>query len=102
MYKKVLKLINEVKKDYSNRTRFEAMLDEDLDMIMTHLREEMPKFSETDYSIFSYLIVGFDATTISRLLDISVNNIYAHKRRIRIRIEKYQPEHASQFLEILT
>ena len=102
MYKKVLKLINEVKKDYSNRARFEAMLDEDLDMIMTHLREEMPKFSETDYSIFSYLIVGFDATTISRLLDISVNNIYAHKRRIRIRIEKYQPEHASQFLEMLT
>ena len=102
MYKKVLKLINEVKKDYSNRTRFEAMLDEDLDIIMTHLREEMPKFSETDYSIFSYLIVGFDATTISRLLDISVNNIYAHKRRIRIRIEKYQPEHASQFLEMLT
>ena len=102
MYKKVLKLINEVKKDYSNRARFEAMLDEDLDMIMTHLREEMPKFSETDYSIFSYLVVGFDATTISRLLDISVNNIYAHKRRIRIRIEKYQPEHASQFLEMLT
>lgn len=102
MYKKVLKLINEVKKDYLNRARFEAMLDEDLDMIMTHLRKEMPKFSETDYSIFSYLIVGFDATTISRLLDISVNNIYAHKRRIRIRIEKYQPEHATQFLEMLT
>lgn len=102
MYKKVLKLMNEVKKDYSNRARFEAMLDEDLDMIMTRLRKEMPKFSETDFAIFSYLIVGFDATTISRLLDISVNNIYAHKRRIRIRIEERQPEHASQFFEILT
>ena len=101
MYKKVLKLINEVKKDYSNRTRFEAMLDEDLDMIMTRLRKEMPKFSETDYAIFSYLIVGFDATTISRLIDMTVNNIYAHKRRIRIRIEERQPEHASQFLEML-
>ena len=101
MYKKVLKLINEVKKDYSNRARFEAMLDEDLDMIMTHLREEMPKFSETDYSIFSYLVVGFDATTISRLLDISVNNIYVHKHRIRTRIEERHPEHASQFLEML-
>lgn len=102
MFKKVMNLINEVKNDTTNRTKFESMLDEDLDMIMTHLRKEMPKFSETDYSIFSYLIVGFDATTISRLLDISVNNIYAHKRRIRIRIEERQPEHASQFLEILT
>lgn len=101
MYKKVLKLINEVKKDYSNSARFEAMLDEDLDMIMTNLRKEMPKFSETDYSIFSYLVVGFDATTISRLLDISVNNIYVHKHRIRTRIEERHPEHASQFLEML-
>lgn len=102
IYRKVVKLINEVKTDYLNRVRFEAMLDEDLDMIMTNLRNEMPKFSETDYAIFSYLIVGFDATTISRLLEMSVNNVYAHKRRIRIRIEKCQPEHLSQFLEILT
>ena len=101
MYKKVVRLVNEVKKDYLNRARFEAMLDEDLDMIMTRLRNEMPKLSETDYSIYSYIIVGFDATTISRLLDISVNNIYAHKRRIRIKIENKQPEHVSQFLEMM-
>lgn len=101
MFKKVVELIKEVKSDSNNRAKFEAMLDEDLDMIMTHLRKEMPKFSEIDYSIFSYLIVGFDTTTISRLLDISINNIYAHKRRIRIRIEERQPEHAHQFLEML-
>ena len=78
------------------------MLDEDLDMIMTNLRKEMPKFSETDYSIFSYLIVGFDATTISSFIDMSVNNVYAHKRRIRIRLEERQPEHVSQFLEMMS
>ena len=101
MFKKVVTLIKEIKNDSTNRAKFEAMLDEDLDMIMTNLRKEMPKFSETDYSIFSYLIVGFDATTISRLLDISVNNIYVHKHRIRTRIEERHPEHASQFLEML-
>jgi tetratricopeptide (TPR) repeat protein len=101
MFKKVVTLIKEIKNDSTNRAKFEAMLDEDLDMIMTNLRKEMPKFSETDYSIFSYLVVGFDATTISRLLDISVNNIYVHKHRIRTRIEERQPEHASQFLEML-
>ena len=101
MFKKVVTLIKEIKNDSTNRAKFEAMLDEDLDMIMTNLRKEMPKFSETDYSIFSYLVVGFDATTISRLLDISVNNIYVHKHRIRTRIEERHPEHASQFLEML-
>lgn len=101
MFKKVVSLINEVKTDSLNRARFEAMLDKDLNMIMKRIRNEMPKLSELDYTIFSYLVIGFDATTISRLLDVSVNNIYAHKRRIRIRIQDYQPEHASQFLEML-
>ena len=101
MFKKVEALIREVNNDTENRVAFEAMLDGDLDMIMTHLRTEMPKFKEIDYSIFSYLVVGFDATTISRLLDIAVNNVYTRKRRIRIRIEEKNPEHASQFLEIL-
>lgn len=102
MFKKVEALINEVKNDSSNRIVFETMLDNDLDMIMTRLRTEMPKMKELDYAIFSYLIVGFDATTISRLLDMTVNNVYAHKRRIRIKIEEKQPEHANQFLEMMT
>ena len=102
MFKKVTSLINEVKNDSKNRKAFEAMLDNDLDGIMTNIRNEMPKLKELDYSIFSYLIIGFDATTISRLLDMSVNNIYAHKRRLRIKIEERNPEHAAQFLEILS
>lgn len=101
MFKKVTSLINEVKNDSKNRKAFEAMLDNDLNGIMTNIRNEMPKLKELDYSIFSYLIVGFDATTISRLLDMSVNNIYAHKRRLRIKIEERNPEHAAQFLEML-
>lgn len=101
MFKKVTSLINEVKNDSKNRKAFEAMLDNDLDGIMTNIRSEMPKLKELDYSIFSYLIIGFDATTISRLLDMSVNNIYAHKRRLRIKIEERNPEHATQFLEML-
>ena len=101
MFKKVTSLINEVKNDSKNRKAFEAMLDNDLDRIMTNIRSEMPKLKELDYSIFSYLIVGFDATTISRLLDESVNNIYARKRRLRMKIEERNPEHAAQFLEII-
>ena len=102
MFKKVTSLINEVKHDSKNRKAFEVMLDNDLDGIMTNIRSEMPKLKELDYSIFSYLIIGFDATTISRLLDMSVNNIYAHKRRLRIKIEERNPEHAAQFLEMLS
>lgn len=99
--RKVEALISEVRNDTANRLMFEAMLDKDLDMIMTHLRSEMPKLKEIDYAIFSYCVVGFDSTTISRLLDISINNVYARKRRIKVKIEEKSPEHASQFLEML-
>lgn len=56
MFKKVTSLINEVKNDSKNRKAFEAMLDNDLDGIMTNIRNEMPKLKELDYSILSYLI----------------------------------------------
>ena len=69
MYRKVVSLVNEIRNDEENRAKFEAMLDNDLDMIMTHIRTEMPKMKELDYAIFRYLIIGFDATTISRLLN---------------------------------
>ncbi len=102
IFKKVVALINEVKNDSENRIAFERMLDNDLDKIMTNIRAEMPKLKEIDIAIFAYLIIGFDATTISRLLEMSVNNVYAHKRRLRLKIEKQNPLHMNQFLEILT
>ena len=40
-------------------------------------------------------------SAISRLLDMSLNNVYAHKRRLRLKIEKKYPAHAQQFLEMM-
>ena len=61
----------------------------------------MPKCKESDVTLFSYLVVGFDATTISRLMNLSLNNVYAHKHRLRIKIEEKKPEHMQQFLEMI-
>ena len=102
MFKKVQALICDVQNDASNHLAIEKMLDEDLDMIMSNIRTEMPKLKEVDYCIFSYIIIGFDAVTISRLLDMTVNNVYARKHRLKIKIEEKQPEHMAQFLEILS
>ena len=42
---------------------------------------------EVYYIILSYIIIGFDATTISRLIDSSVNTVYIRKSRIKRMIE---------------
>lgn len=102
VYRKVVSLVDDFKNDYLNKEKFEAMLDEDLDGIMSNLRTELPKLKEMDCSIFSLLVIGFDVTTISHILDVSMNTIYIRKSRIRQYINNLSPAHQSQFLEILT
>lgn len=102
MYKRVWSLIEDVRNDKARREKFEKLLDDELNGIMSDLRTEMPKLNEQDYALFSFLISGFDMAAISRLLDMSLNNVYAHKRRLRLKIEKKQPPHAHQFLEMIS
>ena len=102
MYQKVMLMIDDIRNDKARRLKFESLLDSELDDIMTHFRNEMPKSKEWEVTMFSYLVAGFDSTTISRLLDMPLNNVYAYKRRLRLKIEEKNPEHASQFLEMIS
>lgn len=51
--------------------------------------------------VFGFLVIGFDVTTISNLLNITANTVYIRKSRIRRQIEELNPEHSAQFLEVL-
>lgn len=77
------------------------MLDEDLDNVMTNLRKEMPSLKTKDIAIFSLFAIGFDVTTISHLLNASMNTIYISKSRIKNQINEVNPLHKEQFLEVL-
>ena len=101
IYKKVVSLVDDFTNDYTNREKFEAMLNADLDNIMSNLRSEMPSLKEKDYVIFSFLVIGFDVTTISNLLNITANTVYIRKCRIRHQIEEHNPAHKSQFIEAI-
>ena len=101
IYKKVVSLVDDFTNDYTNREKFEAMLNADLDNIMSNLRSEMPSLKEKDYVIFSFLVIGFDVTTISNLLNITANTVYIRKCRIRHQIEEHDPAHKSQYIEAI-
>ena len=77
------------------------MLDEDLNGVMTALRREV-KMKEIDYIIFAYIALGFDATTISRLIDTSVNTVYIRKSRIKKLIEESDISFKDTFMVILS
>lgn len=101
MFNKVAKMVEEIRNDAFRKARFEAILNEELNDIMSNLRAEMPKLKENDITLFSYLVAGFNSTTISRLMDMSLNNVYAHKRRLRLKIEEKNPPHSADFLEMI-
>jgi len=84
VYNKVKDLIKDISGDMSGQRHFEQMIDRSLGGIMAHFREDFPSYTEEDYRFVSYLIVGFDATTISIILNMpSVAAVYMKKSRIK-------------------
>lgn len=101
IYKKVVSLVDEFTEDYTDRAKFESMLDEDLDNIITSLRTEMPSFKDKDFMIFSFLVIGFDVTTIANLLNITANTVYIRKSRMKKQIMEHNPLHKDQYIEAI-
>lgn len=101
MYSKVVSMVDELRFDMQDHSKLDEMLDEDLNGVMSSLRSEI-KMKEIDYIIFGYLAMGFDATTISRLMDASVNTVYIRKSRIKKHIEESNSGQKDTFLVIMS
>ena len=102
VYKKVVSLIDELRGEIENSEDFEAMLDADLDGIMTKLHTELPDLKKKDFSLFGYLVLGFDATIISHFMDCTVNTIYIRKSRLKKAIEESDADHKQLFMEVIS
>ena len=87
--------------DYRNREAFEAMLDADMDNVMSNLRAELPKLKDADYEMFSLMVIGFDVTIISHLMNVTLNTLYIRKSRLRQRVEESAAAHKEQFMQVL-
>lgn len=98
IYERVVTMVDEFRKEFSDTAEFEAMLDADLDNIMTHLRNEVPKLKQADVTMFCFMALGFDVTTISHLMNVSMNTVYIRRSRLRQKIELTCPEHLDLFL----
>ena len=73
-----------------------------MDNIVQKLRDEVTDLKEIDYKIFAFTLVGFDVTTISHLLDMSINAVHVRKTRMRKHIEDLNPVHKAEFMETLS
>lgn len=102
VYEKVAELMKDFKEDFDDNKNLENILNDGLDNIMTKLRSEMPKLKEMDYSVFCLIAIGFDVTTISYLLNVTMNTVYIRKSRMKQSIDAENPPHKTQFMELLS
>ena len=70
VYNKVKEMLREINGDKEGHARFEKKINKTLNNIMVHFREDFPNYSESDYRFISYIIVGFDATTLAVIFDM--------------------------------
>ena len=101
------KIYTEVKKilailDEPNQKDLESMLDDNLDGIMTKLRAAIPDATEKDFRFISFLVLGFDTKTISRMMDYNVNTVYTKRYIIKEKISKLDGENKALFSEFIS
>lgn len=101
IYDKVVALVDEFRNDYQDVEMFESVLNKYIDNIIADLRSDMPGFKETDFAIFRFLLIGFDVTVISHLLNMSMNAVYIRKSRMRHQIESSNPTRKDEYLGVL-
>lgn len=82
-------LFEEIASGLEGQKKFEARINADLDDIVSKIRSDFPKLKDDDIRFICYLIVGFDTSTISFLMDISKENVRVKKHRLREKLNGY-------------
>lgn len=99
-----------VKNEYAKRTqeilsdirtpekhgKLESLLNKELDGIMAKLRADYPRLSEDDFLFLMYLIIGFDATTMSVITGGTQNSVRIRKHRVT----KYMRQNPTENMDL--
>ena len=87
-------VLNEISGDKEKHAQFEERINRVMDDIMLHIRQDFPELKETHYRLISYIIAGFEPTTIATILGEQQGTIRSKKSRLKKRIlEKDTPNH---------
>lgn len=98
IYRKVEKLIANISSDEKLHSQLENKINVELDNIILHLRNDLPKLSNDDMRFISYCIIGFDATLISVILNLSMENVYTKKSRLKAKINALNSPYKENYL----
>lgn len=101
IYDEVMSQLRDIINDEDSQNRFMSMVNASLDGIMDKLHQDLPKHKEQDFHFLMYIIVGFDATTISNLTGYSVGTVYTKKNRLKGEISALSSPYRDFYLEYI-
>ena len=103
LYRELKRSIQRVGLDEDSQLRFEKMLDDSFDGVMTHFRDSFPGKKPRFYQLVSYLFAGFGTTTICTIIPgYNKHNIHVEKWRLKQLIQDSESLYKEQFLEMLS
>lgn len=88
IYSEVRSALNMIQGDSEGQAQLEAMIDRDLDGIMSKLRADLPGRTDDDFRFIAYLIIGLSPKTIASILDCVPGSVYNRKMRLKERLSK--------------
>lgn len=98
-YRELKSALATLRKRIEEDTSLEKVLDASLDGVMTQFHKDFPGLASRDYQMMSFIIAGFDATTIAVILDaVSIDSVRMKKMRLKKMIMKSIPEIANRYV----
>ena len=101
VYRRVEKIVEEINKDEESFVLFEQEVNQYFDGVLDHLKSDLAgagKLTPLDVRFLCFTIAGFDASTLSVLLDISLANVYTRRSRLKDRIRNIESPYKEQYL----
>ncbi len=98
IYYRVEQLISDINGDNNLLDKFESRINQDLNGILVHIKEDLGIAGKKDERFICYLIAGLDSQTIAMLLNLSVSNVYTKRSRLRERIRKLDSPYKEDYL----
>lgn len=101
IYYRVESLVASILEDDKLHAQFESQIDDGLNNMLTHLKEDLGSVDRRDERFICYLIAGFDPQAIATILNLSVSNVYTKKSRLRDRIKKMDSIYKDDYLSVI-
>ena len=95
------RVVADFKGDVDGHEAFEQTLNKYLNGIMSDFRKDYPRLKPSTYLLASYFFAGVSMTTVSVLMGLDVDVLYARKYRIKKMIESSKAERKKEYLAFL-